>query len=86
LGKTAALFAFHIHNVSITLASAANAVLFRGIGCIPVFVFLFSLLLIFCGHFEEWRAISLAGRGIGWTMLDCCVSISEISKVVYITW
>ena len=50
--KTASKLALDIHNVRVTLAPAANSVLFDRVPRFPVFVFFFPLLFL-RGRFKE---------------------------------
>lgn len=55
-GETAALFAFNIHNISITSASATDTVLLDGVKSRPIFIFFDSRLLIHRGLFQIWNS------------------------------
>jgi hypothetical protein len=81
-GETAALFAFHIHNISITPASATDAVLLDGVNSRPVFIFFNSRLLINRGLFQIWNSGQLSRRRICRTVLDRRVTIAKITEVV----
>lgn len=83
LGQTAAFFAFDIHNVGITAAAAAHAILLGRVPVFPVVVLLEPLLLIQRRLLEEGLAGKLSAQGsIGRAMLDGGVPVSKISKVV----
>jgi hypothetical protein len=79
---TAAGFAFDFDNVSIATASATNTVFLDLVSVRPVLVFLDTFLLVICGLLEVGDTGELAGRGIGWAMLDGSVPIAKVTEVV----
>jgi hypothetical protein len=78
------LLAFDIDDVSIATASATDSIFFDLVGVRPVLVFLDTLLLILSGLLKVRDTGELAGRGVGWAMLDSGVPVAEITEVVNI--
>lgn len=77
------MLTLNINNIGITLASASNAIFFNRVPCLPIVILFFPLLFVKGSRLEKWRPIKLA---VPWrirrTVLYCCVSISDITKVV----
>jgi hypothetical protein len=76
------LLAFDIDDVSIATASATDTIFLDLVSVRPVLVFLNALLLIICSFLEVRDAGELAGRGIGWAMLDGSMTVAEVTEVV----
>ncbi len=84
-GHAAPLLALDINDISITLASATNAVLLNCVPRFPVFVFLNSLFLISGGLLKERRPCKLPiTRRVCWAMLDRGMSVTYVPEVVYV--
>lgn len=82
LRNTAALLAFDFLYVSIAATSATNAILSWCVPFRPVLVLLSSCLFVCCGQFKIRFTSHLSGRSICWTMLDCCVSVANITEIM----
>lgn len=82
LGKAAALLALDIHNVRITPASAADAVLLDRIRIRPVFVFFDPFLFVLRRHLQPRYPRKLAGRRIRRAVLDGRVPVSEVTEIM----
>lgn len=83
LVQAASLLTLYINNISVTLASTPNTIFFNWVPCFPIFVFFFSLLLVFCRHFQERGSVKLTiTRSICRAMLYSCMSITNVTKVM----
>jgi hypothetical protein len=79
------LLALNIHNVGVAAASAADTILLDWIRGRPILILFNALLLIIGGLFKVRFAGKLSGGGVGWTMLNGRVTVSEVAEVVDVT-
>lgn len=79
------MLAFHIDNVSVTAASAADTVLLDLVRGCPILVLLDAFLFIIGSLLEVWDTGQLTSRGVGWAMLDCGVAVTKVAEVMNIT-
>ena len=79
--ETRAVFALDFDNVSVTAAPAANTVLLFFVPSCPVFI-LQAPVLFWQVHIVPGLATQLTCWRIGWTMLDCGMSISNVTEVM----
>ena len=87
LRQAAAEFALDVDNVGITLASASNPILLYRVPRIPELILLFPFLFVLCGHLQEGRPGQLpVARCVCRAMLDCRMSIANVSKVMDVSW
>jgi hypothetical protein len=79
------LLSFDVDNIRVTLAAAANSVLFDRVGCRPIVVLLEALLLVFSRLFEPWDTRQLTGRCVGRAVLNRRVAVSKVAEIMNIT-
>lgn len=84
LRQTRPFLAFDIHDIRVAFAPTPHSVLLDRIRRTPVFLFLEPLLLVQRSFFVVLHAGELSRGRIGRAMLNRCVSVAEIPKVMYV--
>lgn len=79
------MLALNIDNVSVAAASATDTVLLDLVKVRPVLVFLDPFLLIIGSLLEVRDTGKLAGRSVGWAVLNGSVPVAKVTEVMNIT-
>jgi hypothetical protein len=79
------LLSFDVDNIRVTLAAAANSVLFNRVGYGPIVVLFEAFLLVFSRLFEPRDTRQLAGRCVGRAVLNGRVAVSKVAEIMNIT-